>query len=108
MQREATMSREAAHRAPAHGTLSPAPAGGRTGAAGWSASDLESFLVDAVARELGRRFGGNAVLDRLEAAALLARHVAFESSPERAPHGPPARAGLPSRHATPTEEGIHR
>jgi hypothetical protein len=35
--------------------------------------DLEPLLVEALARELGRRFGGNAVLNRLEAASLVSR-----------------------------------
>lgn len=59
----------------------PALAGGRTGDGNWTARDLETFLVDAVARELGRRFGGNPVLNRLEAASLLDRRaVAAPSS----------------------------
>ncbi|MFM1823948.1 MAG: hypothetical protein RI967_2214 [Planctomycetota bacterium] len=60
-------------------STTPTIVGGRTGVAGWTPFELESLLVEAIARELGRRFGGNAVLDRLEAAALLARHVAFET-----------------------------
>ncbi len=34
--------------------------------------DLTDAVIDAVARELGNAFGGNAVLNRLEAAAHLA------------------------------------
>jgi hypothetical protein len=37
------------------------------------AFDATEFLVEALAREIARRCGGNAVLNRLEAAAHLAR-----------------------------------
>jgi hypothetical protein len=84
---------------------SPSIAGGRTGVAGRTASELESFLTDAIARELGRRFGGNAVLDRLEAAALLARHVAFENeSRERAEHDSPDECRCASTFTIPSIE----
>ena len=113
MQRDTTISTETALRTPAGETLSPALAGGRTGTAGWDASDLESFLVEAIARELGRRFGGNAVLNRLEASALLARHVAIESpfaSPSTAhpPRDAPPPPDFPSTPTSPTEQDIHR
>lgn len=89
--------------------LSPALAGGRTGDADWSATDLESLLVDAVAHELGRRYGGNAVLNRLEAAALLARHAALESpSATRAPREAPPRPDFPSIPTSRNEQDIHR
>ena len=117
MQRDTTISTETALRTPAGETLSPALAGGRTGTAGWDTSDLESFLVEAIARELGRRFGGNAVLNRLEASALLARHVAIESpfaspfaSPSTAhpPRDAPPPPDFPSTPTSPTEQDIHR
>ncbi|MFZ9880794.1 MAG: hypothetical protein ACO3QC_05270 [Phycisphaerales bacterium] len=52
--------------------------------------DLREFLVAALAAELSRRFGGNPVLNRLEAAAhidrlLMARDASADGSPPRQP-----------------------
>jgi hypothetical protein len=60
--------------------------------------DLTDAVVDAVARRLSAAIGGNAVLNRIEAAAhveSLLRRAATSPSAEAGPR-PPARTGIGS------------
>jgi len=68
--------------------------------------DLTDAVIDAIARELGRAFGGNAVLNRLEAGAHLGSLLAsaarrssgerMDSEPRGREHAPqPVPLGLP-------------
>lgn len=66
--------------------------------------DLEDLLVEALSREFSRRYGGNSVLNRLEASGVAHRLIDGSTLP---PGSPPdiATVAEGGTHAVETTEG---